>query len=163
MKKLRYILLFLSALTFHSCTEPVSSLPARPVGIQINTNQDFFVHFQPVNLYDYVIADAEGLHYHNQIRRYQEGHGAHGYGGVIIIVTGSELNPYASFDMACPACSLSTGKCHVTQMDGFFMVCPDCNERYDMTAYGVPTKGKSKERLKQYNTHVVNGVIRISN
>lgn len=163
MKKRFNILLPLLAILCHSCTEPVSSLPVRPVGIQINTNQDFFVHFQPVNLYDYVTADAEGLHYMNQVRRYQEGHGAHGYGGVVIIVTGSNLNPYVSFDLACPACYLKTGQCHKTHIDGFFAMCLDCGEQYDLTAFGVPTKGKSKERLKQYNTTVVNGIIRVRN
>lgn len=163
MNKKFYILLPLLAILCHSCTEPVSSLPVRPVGVRINTNQDLFVHFQPSCLYDYVIADAEGLHYMNQVRRYQEGHGAHGFGGVVVIVTGSSLNPYSSFDMACPACYLSTGKCHKTYIEGFFAICPDCGEQYDLTCFGTPTKGKSKERLKQYETNVANGVITVRN
>lgn len=147
-----------------ACTDPVSSLPARPVGIRINTNQDIFVHFQPTNLYDYVIADKEGLHYIDQIRRYPEGQGAHGYGGVVVMVTASELNPYASFDLACPACYLNTGQCHITHIDGFFAICPTCGEEYDLSSgAGIPTKGQSKECLHRYTTTVVNGVITVQN
>lgn len=147
-----------------SCTNPVSSIPVRPVGIRINTNQDIFVHFQPSCLYDYVIADAEGLHYHENVRRFAEGQGAHGYGGVVIMVTTSDLNPYASFDLACPACYLSTGQCHKTYIDGFFAVCPDCGEEYDLSSgVGYPTKGKVKECLHRYTTTVVNGVITVRN
>lgn len=166
MRKILHILsvniVILLCLT--SCTDPVSSLPVRPVGIRINTNQDIFVHFQPTNLYDYVIADKEGLHYHDHVRRFPEGQGAHGYGGVVVMVTTSDLNPYASFDLACPACYLSTGKCHVTHIDGFFAVCPDCGEKYDLSSgAGYPTQGKVNESLHRYTTTVVNGVITIRN
>lgn len=165
MKKLLYILLSTLTFTFHSCQQnPVSSIPVCPVGIHINTNLDIFVHFQPTCLYDYVIADKEGLHYHDQLRRYQEGQGAHGYGGIVTMVTTSDLNPYASFDLACPACYLSTGKCHVTHIDGFYAICPDCGEQYDLSSgTGYPTKSKSKESLKRYSTSVVNGVVTVRN
>lgn len=173
MKTFRHILFYvvisiISATALVSCDlNPVSSIPERMVSLQINTRTEGnFVHFQPSCWQEYVIADDKGWHYKDfPVVPYAAKQGAHGYGGVVIFVTGSETNPYASFDLACPYCYLHTGKCAPTRVDGFKAICDQCQEEYNLAFFGQPQKGKSKESLRRYTTtySAATGIIFVRN
>jgi hypothetical protein len=38
-------------------------------------------------------------------------------------------------------------------VDGLYAICPLCEEEFDLSyGYAIPTKGKTKEAMKKYNT-----------
>ncbi|MBQ7210004.1 MAG: hypothetical protein IJS05_03815 [Paludibacteraceae bacterium] len=81
-----------------------------------------------------------------------------GYAGLLIWV---DMNAeYRAADLCCPHCLKRTVPLEV---DGFYAVCPECGEQYDLS-FGVtnPTKGISTEMLRRYSTTFANGHLFVS-
>lgn len=123
-----------------------SSVPSYPVGMRINILAEY-PHFQPTATGEYLIFDQP---------RYPTE--AVGYAGLLIYVAMDAQ--YHAYDLACPRC---LDRQQGITVDGFFAVCPICEERYDLS-YGlaVPTKGIATEALRQYNALYSNGYLTIT-
>ena len=123
-----------------------SSVPTAPVQLTIDTEAGLYVHFIPSNIGEYIIVDGLGYHYHNQTLPLTSTD-YYGYSGVLVYITQDQK--YAAFDLCCPHCKKRTP----CQLDGFFLICPNCGESYDVShGYGTPTKSISKEALRKYST-----------
>jgi nitrite reductase/ring-hydroxylating ferredoxin subunit len=59
-------------------------------------------------------------------------------------------NAYHAADLCCPNCVKREKPMLV---DGLYAICPLCEEEFDLSyGYAIPTKGKTKEAMKKYNT-----------
>lgn len=86
-----------------------------------------------------------------------------GYAGLLIWI-GMDGNYHAA-DLCCPNCLL---KHKPVVIDGFYAICPTCEEAYDLSfGFAIPTKGICKFPLKQYQTILRNSftgyTLRITN
>lgn len=71
-----------------------------------------------------------------------------GYCGLLIWV-GMD-NAYHAADLCCPNC---VKRDKPMLVDGLYAICPLCEEEFDLSyGYAIPTKGKTKETMKKYNT-----------
>lgn len=139
-------LLALIGLTGCEPTTLTSSVPTAPVQLTINTEAGLYVHFVPANIGEAVIVDGAGYHFHGQTLPLTSTD-YYGYAGVLIYITQDQQ--YAAFDLCCPHCR----KRVPCTLDGFYLVCPTCDEHYDVShGYGTPTKGVSNEALRKYTT-----------
>ena len=135
-------------LSLTACGDTVlsSAVPKSPVQLMINTEAGEYVHFIPANTGEHIIVDAAGYHYHNKTLPLGS-NDYFGYAGVLIYITQDQQ--YAAFDLCCPHCL----KRQACTLDGFFVVCPICGEKYDVShGYGTPTEAISKEALRKYTT-----------
>ena len=147
MRKARYILLGWMLVLCAGCerTNWQSSVPDFPIHFEINTNVGMFVNFVPENVTTYLIVDDAGYHL-NGITQPLPATDAFGYAGTVVYIDG--FHPYGAYDLCCPHCLNQDNPCRV---DGIFAICPLCGEEYDIySGNGVPTRGISKEPLKQY-------------
>lgn len=77
-----------------------------------------------------------------------------GYAGLIVWI-GMD-GQYHAADLCCPNCLL---KNKPVEVDGFYAICPKCEEHYDLTyGYANPTKGMTKFGLKMYRTILNNSM-----
>ena len=71
-----------------------------------------------------------------------------GYAGLVVWI-GMD-GQYHAADLCCPHCLL---KHKPVEVDGFYAICPECEEHYDLSyGYANPTKGMTKFGLKMYRT-----------
>ena len=71
-----------------------------------------------------------------------------GYAGLLIWV-GMD-NAYHAADLCCPNC---IRRDKPLKVDGLYAKCEICDEHYDISyGYCIPTKGKTREPMKIYNT-----------
>ena len=136
-----------------------NSVPVYPVRIIIDTKMGPFVHFQPTAINTYITVDREGYHYNNNV--YPLGvEDAYGYGGVVVFI--NMLGGYDAYDLACPYCALH-GKCQPCEIDGFYAICPDCHEQYDLgSGTAVPTQGIGHEFMRRLNLINFDGKLTIT-
>lgn len=135
-----------------------SSVPRMPVNVIIDTHQGEFVHFTPEALNTFITIDENGYHYN--------GHdiplpftGAFGCGGVVVYV--NMLGGYDAYDLACPYC-YTQGHIHSCAVNAPFAECAHCGEVYDISGgVGVPTKGISRECLRNLPLRYLDGIIRV--
>ena len=141
-----FIIAVMWCLTGCNDTVLTSSVPQAPVQLTLNTEAGEYVHFVTANIGEYIIVDGEGYHYHGKTLPLSSTD-YFGYSGVIIYIT--QEQQYAAFDLCCPHC-VRRAPC---ALDGFFVVCPICGERYDIShGYGTPTQSISNEALRKYTT-----------
>jgi nitrite reductase/ring-hydroxylating ferredoxin subunit len=77
-----------------------------------------------------------------------------GYAGLIVWI-GMD-GQYHAADLCCPHCLL---KHKPVEVDGFYAICPECEEHYDLSyGYANPTKGMTKFGLKMYRTILNNSM-----
>ena len=77
-----------------------------------------------------------------------------GYAGLIVWI-GMD-GQYHAADLCCPHCLL---KHKPVEVDGFYAICPKCEEHYDLSyGYANPTKGMTKFGLKMYRTILNNSM-----
>lgn len=77
-----------------------------------------------------------------------------GYAGIIVVYSYDELEPYCSFDLACPNCVSPTIRVGVPS-DLLVCTCPECGERYDLFyGLGIPLRGISKVAMKKYTAYI---------
>ena len=77
-----------------------------------------------------------------------------GYAGLIVWI-GMD-GQYHAADLCCPHCLL---KHKPVEIDGFYAICPECEEHYDLSyGYANPTKGMTKFGLKMYRTILNNSM-----
>ncbi len=77
-----------------------------------------------------------------------------GFGGLIVIYSYDELEPYCAFDLACPNCVSPSIRISEPN-DQLVCTCPECGERYDLFhGLGVPLRGISKVGLKKYTAYI---------
>lgn len=135
-----------------------SSVPYAPVHVEINT-ESVFVDFLPGNYGTYITVNSEGYK-ENGVRKLPVTvQDAWGYGGIVTYI--SQIG-YVAFDLACPYCAARGQKCPCT-INGIYAVCPNCGEEYEVgSGYAVPTKGISKERLREMNVSQNGGRIVIT-
>ena len=77
-----------------------------------------------------------------------------GYAGLVIWI-GMD-GQYHAADLCCPHCLL---KHKPVEVDGFYAICPECEEHYDLSyGYANPTKGMTKFGLKMYRTILNNSM-----
>lgn len=82
-----------------------------------------------------------------------------GYGGLII--GNSSFSGYCAFDATCPV-EASRKAILAIKNDGLgTAVCPKCGSEFDLNNGGIPVKGESKERLKQYKASLVSGATKL--
>ena len=104
-----------------------------------------FVNFVPENVTTYLIVNKSGYSL-NGTPLALPVTDAYGFAGTVVYIDG--FHPYGAYDLCCPHCLLQNNPCTI---DGFFAVCPECGEKYDMySGNGIPTMGISREPLKQY-------------
>ncbi|MCM1035333.1 MAG: hypothetical protein NC038_07060 [Paludibacter sp.] len=124
-----------------------SSVPSYPVHLQRNLLAEY-PHFLNASADQYLIFKEQ---------RYPTD--ALGYAG--ILVQRDMDARFRAYDLACPHC---LNREQTIIPDGIFAVCPICQEAYDLSyGLGIPTKGKSKEALRQYNAQYNNGYLTITN
>lgn len=164
---MRHLFVILStALVLIGCDSNLtSSVPAKPV--QINVNTDQFPLLNPGNITSYFYVDKDGHHYANGevFKEISIESGLYrGHGGVVV-VNGLD-GRYAAYDRCCPHC---LNPQQPVRMDSYARaICPTCGEEYDtMNSYGsgsgFPTKGISKEGLRRYSVQYANHTIYVSN
>lgn len=149
MKRLYVGILILALIGLTGCEDTTikSSVPTAPVQLTINTEAGLYVHFVPANVGEALIVDGAGYHFHGQTIPLTSTD-YYGYSGVLIYITQDQQ--YAAFDLCCPHCKKRAVPC---RLDGFYLVCPTCDEHYDVShGYGTPIKGVSKEALRKYTT-----------
>ena len=77
-----------------------------------------------------------------------------GYAGLVVWI-GMD-GQYHAADLCCPHCLL---KHKPVEVDGFYAICPKCEEHYDLSyGYANPTKGMTKFGLKKYQTILSNSM-----
>ena len=77
-----------------------------------------------------------------------------GYAGLVVWI-GMD-GQYHAADLCCPHCLL---KHKPVEVDGFYAICPKCEEHYDLSyGYANPTKGMTKFGLKMYRTILNNSM-----
>ena len=77
-----------------------------------------------------------------------------GYAGLVVWI-GMD-GQYHAADLCCPHCLL---KHKPVEVDGFYAICPECEEHYDLSyGYANPTKGMTKFGLKMYRTILNNSM-----
>ena len=77
-----------------------------------------------------------------------------GYAGLVVWI-GMD-GQYHAADLCCPHCLL---KHKPVEIDGFYAICPECEEHYDLSyGYANPTKGMTKFGLKMYRTILNNSM-----
>ena len=154
-----FIGLLFCATALVSCenTTLTSAVPNAPVQLTINTEAGEYVHFITANIGENMIVDGSGYHYHNKTLPLTNTD-YYGYAGVIIYITHDQQ--YAAFDLCCPHC-VKREPCY---LDGFYVVCPRCGEKYDIShGYGTPTQSISKEALRKYSTIYSNHRLTVRN
>lgn len=148
MKKTTTYPLFVLCLLFPACKDTTfkSSVPNYPVYLQLNILAEY-PHFLNAPADKYLIFKHQ---------RYPTD--ALGYAG--LLVQRDMDGRFRAYDLACPHC---LNRERTIEPDGLFAVCPICGEAYDLS-YGlaIPTKGKSKEALRQYTAHYYNGYLTIT-
>ena len=145
----RICILLASAMLLIGCesTNWRSSVPISPVHIEINTTVGMFVNFVPENITTYLIVNESGF-FLNGTRLPLPVTDAYGYAGTVVYIDGA--HPYGAYDLCCPHCVKRDKPCTI---DGFYAICPECGEQYDIySGNGIPTRGITKEPLKQYKT-----------
>ena len=82
-----------------------------------------------------------------------------GYAGLLVWVDMD--GRYNACDLCCPHCLEKTKPLTI---DGFYGVCPVCDEHFDLS-YGlaVPTYGITRQALRRFDTHYSNGILMIRN
>lgn len=144
------IIVVLCALLLTGCegTTFRSSVPAYPVRVVIDTRLGAFVHFQPSNLYSYLVVNKDGYFLNGTYIQDRAATDAYGYGGVLVYIS---MNGYDAYDLACPYCA-GQGYCHPCEVDGFYATCPFCGEQYDLASgTAVPQHAIAHETLKPLN------------
>ncbi len=146
MKKCHFYIILLLLLSSCEDTTYRSSVPSYPVGMKINILAEY-PHLQSTATGEYITFTEP---------RYPTE--AVGYAGLLIYVAMDAQ--YHAYDLACPHClSREDG----VTVDGFFAICPLCGEEYDLSfGLAVPTKGISKEALRQYTATYSNGYLTIT-
>lgn len=77
-----------------------------------------------------------------------------GYAGLVVWI-GMD-GQYHAADLCCPNC---LQKHKPVEVDGFYAICPECEEHYDLSyGYANPTKGMTKFGLKMYRTILNNSM-----
>lgn len=77
-----------------------------------------------------------------------------GYAGLVVWI-GMD-GQYHAADLCCPHCLL---KHKPVEVDGFYAICPECEEHYDLSyGYANSTKGMTKFGLKMYRTILNNSM-----
>ncbi len=136
-----------------------SSVPVYPVRVVIDTRLGEFVHFQPSNLYSYLVVNKDGYFLNGRYIQDRVLTDAYGYGGVLAYIS---MNGYDAYDLACPYCA-SKGYKSSCEVDGFFATCPACGEQYDLASgTAVPQKGIAQETLRRLNVIVSDSKITIT-
>ena len=148
LKRLLFVLCPLSfVLSLTSCegTTFRSSVPMYPVRVEINLKTDF-TDLTPENFGTYITVNEEGYKKNGTFVKLPSVMDAWGYGGVVVYIS---LNGYDAYDLACPNCALH-GKQTSCAIDGFYAVCPDCGEKYDLASgTAAPQKGLVRETLRR--------------
>ena len=77
-----------------------------------------------------------------------------GYGGLIVVYTYDETEPYCAFDVTCP--NEATPTIRISEPDDLLIcTCETCGERYNlMFGLGTPMDGISKYGLKKYTAYI---------
>lgn len=148
MKKV--LLLLLISFLFISCDSDTtfrSSVPTYPVQLDINILAEY-PGFVTANGFQTMTFTEQRF-----VQDYL------GYLGLVVWVGMDEQ--YHAADLCCPNCVYKNGR---VEIDGIFAKCPICGEEYDLS-FGLasPTKGISKESLRQYTTSYDNytGILKI--
>ena len=144
-------LILICLLTLTGCEQVnYSPIPKAPVQLTINTEAGAYVHFVTANIGEYIIVDGSGYHYHGQTLPLTNTD-YYGYAGTLIYITHDQH--YAAFDLCCPHC-IKREPCYV---DGFYVICPICGEKYDVShGFGTPTQSISKQALRKYSAIYTN-------
>ncbi len=154
---MRKFLFILPLLLLSGCENYyTSSIPTRPVYMRLSVLQ----YPSLVSAGSYAVLDKTGLYENGTWRRQLLETERYGYGGVVLYCTGDNLYPYVAFDLCCPFCADPINHCEPT---GLFAECPRCGEVYDLSCYGMSTKGISKEALKRYAVGYMHPYITVSN
>lgn len=136
MKRTAIYTLLLACTLLCACKDTTfrSSVPSYPVYLRLNLLADY-AHFPNAPADQYLIFKEQ---------RFPTD--ALGYAGLLL--QRDMDGRFRAYDMACSRC---LNREQTIEPDGIFAVCPLCGEAYDLS-YGlaVPTKGKSKEALRQY-------------
>lgn len=117
-----------------------------------------FTDFKETSFTDYVIVTPKGYFRKGKTTPVKPllDDEACGYGGVLTYVT---TNGYEAFDLACPYCA-GRGKIRPCEIDGLYAICPDCGEKYDLSAgTAVPLNGLAREPMRKLNVIVSDGKI----
>ena len=141
MKKWLYIGLVFILL---SCEDTNNMNPVSyvPVNYTLNITQEY-PHFVVDNCYNVMTITKTRFD-----REYI------GYAGLVVWI-GMD-GQYHAADLCCPHCLL---KHKPVEVDGFYAICPKCEEHYDLSyGYANPTKGMTKFGLKMYQTILSNSM-----
>ena len=118
---------------------PQSSIPFVPVNCTINITKEY-PHFIVDNGFQTLTITQSKV----------EGEYV-GYAGLLVWVAMD--GNYHAADLCCPHC-LKPNK--PIEVDGFYAVCPICDEHYDLSwGSPIPTKHIAEEPLKRYNTSII--------
>ncbi len=161
MKAIRYILLIgiVSLLSACGKEEPKYTIPAKPVDFKFNTSAvdhnlanigsiSVYIKATEKSKYDSQLSGVKGVQTFIAPRLSNE---YIGYSGLLIINTGSTLNPtpFAAFDLCCPH-EKREGTRVVPTNDGTAK-CPECGSVYDIIfGTGQVKEGVSDEKLQTY-------------
>ena len=113
-----------------------SSIPSVPVNFTLNITSEY-PHFIVDNGFQTLTITQSKFE-----REYV------GYAGLLVWVAMD--GNYHAADLCCPHCLKPSTPIEV---DGFYAVCPICDEHYDLSyGFAFPSKGTSKEPLRKYRT-----------
>lgn len=161
MRHLRRLIGIVCVFVLGACegTTFQSSVPAYPVRIVIDTRLGEFVHFQPSNLYSYLVVNQDGYFLNGKYIQDRAITDAYGYGGVLAYIS---MNGYDAYDLACPYCA-SRGYKRSCEVDGFYATCPECGEQYELASgTAAPRNGIAHETLRRLNIMVSDSKITIT-
>lgn len=161
MRVIKYILVIGIAYLLSACgkEEPKYTIPAKPVDFKFNTSavdhnlanigsMSVYIKAADKSAYDKQLTGVKGVQTFIAPRLSNE---YIGYSGLLIINTGSTLNPtpFAAFDLCCPHERLEAIRVVPTN-DGTAK-CPKCGSVYDIIfGTGQVMKGVSSEKLQTY-------------
>jgi hypothetical protein len=161
MKTIKYIFAAGLIVLLLACgkEEPKYTIPAKPVDFKFNTGSvdhnlanigsiSVYIKAADKNAYDKQLEGVKGVQIFIAPRLSGE---YIGYSGLLIINTGSTLNPtpFAAFDLCCPHEKLENIRV-VPANDGTAK-CPKCGSVYDiMFGTGQVMEGVSSEKLQTY-------------
>lgn len=160
MRRFRLIGCLVPLLLLSGCENNsfISSVPAYPVHVEIDTRMGAFVHFVPTAFGSFVVANRDGYFMNGNYISPPLVTDAYGYGGVLVYVG---MNGYDAYDLACPYCAISR-KRQPCLIDGIYAICPECGECYDIgSGTAVPTKGIAKEPMRRLNINNIDGKLTI--
>ncbi|MBK7488445.1 MAG: hypothetical protein IPI74_01230 [Bacteroidales bacterium] len=88
-------------------------------------------------------------------------------GNGIIVYSTADIGPHGlifyAYDRTCPHCYVTDSLSVAVDVDGVFIICPECSTNYALGGSGLPQSGPGHYYLKNYRTSFSGYSIRVWN